>query len=564
MNRRLARLVGRWLPSLAATAIVIAVAAPASGANASTQAPSSNLEVMLTLDVSASMRPAIDAAKAAADQFVTSMPDQVPIGLATFGDRVTVLTPPTTDRTQLRTMLDGIRLEEDTALYDAVAIAAGQFSPTVPEKVIVLLSDGKDEGSSAPLEYALAALQGVRVEAISLTTQQTDLASLSSLGAVTSADDQAGVAAAFERVSGLLNAVVVALPPTTAVPTSVAPTTVAPTTTVASVPPTTARALDAGTPVTLAADGGMGSMYLVLGGAGVFAGLFLLVLLVFPQPRVSKARLGIDDSRSMSDFSRRTAALFDSALERRGKRTELATNLAVADIAMRPGEFAGMVGAIALVCGFVGLFFGGLFTAVSVALIVCLGARVYLGRRTARRRAAFAEQLPDVLQLVTGALRSGFGLAQALDAVAEEAEEPARSEFSTALTEARLGRELPAAMSALADRMQSEDLAWVVAAIEINHDIGGNLSEVLTAVGETIRERQRMARQVATHTAEGRLSARILTGLPLLMGVWQWWRNPDVFERMFRGGGLVALVIAGLLLVLGTFWIRRIVNSIAA
>ena len=141
-------------------------------------------------------------------------------------------------------------------------------------------------------------------------------------------------------------------------------------------------------------------------------------------------------------------------------------------------------------------------------------------RRTkAKRQAAFADQLPDVLQLVTTALRSGYGLTQALDSVAEEAEEPARSEFAHVLVEARLGRDLSEAMRALAQRMESEDLEWVVAAIDINRDTGGNLSEILNTVSATIRERQRMARQVRTLTAEGRLSARILTVLPLADGL---------------------------------------------
>ena len=118
-------------------------------------------------------------------------------------------------------------------------------------------------------------------------------------------------------------------------------------------------------------------------------------------------------------------------------------------------------------------------------------------RRTkAKRQAAFADQLPDVLQLVTTALRSGYGLTQALDSVAEEAEEPARSEFAHVLVESRLGRDLSEAMRALAQRMESEDLEWVVAAIDINRDTGGNLSEILNTVSATIRERQRMARQV--------------------------------------------------------------------
>jgi tight adherence protein B len=103
----------------------------------------------------------------------------------------------------------------------------------------------------------------------------------------------------------------------------------------------------------------------------------------------------------------------------------------------------------------------------------------------------------------------------------------------------------------------------VVSAIDINRDTGGNLSEVLNQVSATIRERQRMARHVRTLTAEGRLSARVLSVLPVAMALWQWRANPDNFALLTHGAGLVALVAAGIFLVLGTVWVRRIVNSIA-
>ena len=168
-----------------------------------------------------------------------------------------------------------------------------------------------------------------------------------------------------------------------------------------------------------------------------------------------------------------------------------------------------------------------------------------------------------MLQLVTTALRSGFGITQALESVAEEAEEPARSEFAHVLVEARLGRDLSDSMRVLAQRMESQDLEWVVAAIDINRETGGNLSEILHQVGTTIRERGRMTRHVRTLTAEGRLSARILTGLPLVMLLWQWRVNPDNFALLTEGVGLIALGIAGILILLGGLWVHKVVNSVA-
>ncbi len=265
----------------------------------------------------------------------------------------------------------------------------------------------------------------------------------------------------------------------------------------------------------------------------------------------------------MSDIGKRSTTAVEEALERHGKRADLATALSVADISMRPGEFVGIVGVIAVVAGLVGLLLGGPLVALVVAMVICLGVRSYVRRTKAKRQAAFADQLPDVLQLVTTALRSGYGLTQALDSVAEDAEEPARSEFAHVLVEARLGRDLSDSLRALAQRMDSKDLGWVVAAIDINRETGGNLSEILNTVSATIRERQSMARHVRTLTAEGRLSARILTALPILMVFWQWRANPANFNLLTYGAGLVALIIAGIFMVVGTVWVRRIVNSIA-
>jgi tight adherence protein B len=535
-----------------------------SATRAEAAVPAEQLEVILAIDTSGSMRPALDAAKDAANEFVSSMPADVRIGVESFADAVTVLSPPTLDRALLRAQIDSIVAGGDTALYDVVVAASRHFDPNAEHKVLVVLSDGKDEGSLATLDDAVDAVQGVHVEAISLTTAETDIDSLAALGQVTPADDAAGVSAAFARVTGLIVDVIqpVATPASAAPATSLA----APATSLAPV-------ISAATPDTTAApgvavratgsDGSTSTVALWLGAAAIFCGLLVLCVLLIPNERVTNARLGIDTPRTVSDMGVRTVSAVEQALERHGKRADLATTLAVADISAKPAEFVATVGIVALVAGLVGLLAGGPLVGVAVAVVVCLSVRAYVRRTKEKRQAAFADQLPDVLQLVTTALRSGFGLTQALESVAEEAEEPARSEFAHALVESRLGRDLSDAMRAMAQRMGSADLEWVVSAIDINRDTGGNLSEILHTVGVTIRERGRMAREVRTLTAEGRLSARILIAFPLLMALWQWRVNPDSFELLLHGGGLVALVVAGILMAVGIVWVHKIVDSVA-
>ena len=110
--------------------------------------------------------------------------------------------------------------------------------------------------------------------------------------------------------------------------------------------------------------------------------------------------------------------------------------------------------------------------------------------------------------------------------------------------------------------MENIDLEWVVSAIDINRETGGNLSEVLQRVSETIRERARLARQVQTLTAEGRLSTWILVAFPFVMLLWQWRVSPDNLNLLTYGAGLVLLIIAGVLMVIGSVWVHKIVNSV--
>ena len=298
-----------------------------------------------------------------------------------------------------------------------------------------------------------------------------------------------------------------------------------------------------------------------IGGGFVFVALFALVLIAFPPIRVSKHRLGITrQRRSVSETGQRAVTAVEELLERHGKRGTLQTTLDAADISMRPGEFIALVLAGAAVLALVGLAIGGPLLAAILAGLAVFTARAVVDVKGRKRRAAFAALLPDVLQLLTSALRSGYGMTQALDAVAEEAQEPARAEFQRVLLETRLGRDLTDAMGNLADRMQSTDMGWVASAVAIHQETGGNLAEILETVGAAIRERQRMVRQVASLTAEGRISAYILTGLPFALAGVLKITNPDYFQDLTHGGGLIAVTIAGGLMVVGWIWMRRLVN----
>jgi tight adherence protein B len=513
---------------------------------AQAQVTPANFEVMLVVDTSGSMRgQAIEQTKASAVELIDRMPANVRIGLVSFGDSVSAPTVPTTDRALLSRQISAlVANSQRTVLYDGVVTAVHTFSPAATNRALVVLSDGRDSGSVTSLVAAAAAVRGDHVETISLTTPETDLGALQALGPVTSAEDPGALSAAFARVADLLTKVVATTSPTTAAPS----TTVAPATAWHPRPAPSAAASKTAAP-----------SFPWLAAVAVFGSLAALVLLVWPRQRVSRARLGIREPKRMSELGQRTISMF----EEMARKGDLASNLSVANIGIKPGEFVALVGVVAATVGFVALLAGGLALAVISAIAVCLAAQVYVQRKKAKRRRAFADQMPDLLQLITTTLRSGYGITQALDSVAEEADEPARSEIAHVLTEARLGRDLSDSLRAVAVRMDNIDLEWVVGAIDINRDTGGNLSETLAKVSNTVRERERMQRQVATLTAEGRLSARILMALPFVMALLQWRTNPDAFALLFHGFGLFALICGVVLMLGGVFWVRRIVSAIA-
>jgi Flp pilus assembly protein TadB len=190
-----------------------------------------------------------------------------------------------------------------------------------------------------------------------------------------------------------------------------------------------------------------------------------------------------------------------------------------------------------------------------------IGMRLVLSYRTGRRRAAFSEQLPDVLRLIAGSLQSGFSLPQAVDAVVREDSQPAAGELSRALAEVRVGADLADALNRVADRMDSADLRLSVMAVRIQREVGGNLAEVLHNSVATMRERAYLRRQVRALSAEGRMSAYILLALPFLVGTWFFYMDPRYMSLLYRTApGLIMLAGSALLIVAGVAWMRKLIN----
>jgi Flp pilus assembly protein TadB len=246
-----------------------------------------------------------------------------------------------------------------------------------------------------------------------------------------------------------------------------------------------------------------------------------------------------------------------------GMEQRLAERLDLAGIGREPAEWAmlGMCVSVAVALLMTLLVRDPGIGIAAGALAGWLGMRLILSFRISRRRAAFSDQLPDVLQFITSSLHSGFSLAQGLDAVVREDTQPAAGEFSRALAQTRIGMVLEDALDTVADRMDSPDLRWTVIAIKIQREVGGNLAEVLGHTVDTMRERASIRRHVRALSAEGRLSAYILVALPILVGGWLFLTSKNYVRPLYTTGvGIGMLVFAVLMVAAGSLWMRKTVK----
>jgi tight adherence protein B len=295
------------------------------------------------------------------------------------------------------------------------------------------------------------------------------------------------------------------------------------------------------------------------------AGLFMYALLAAPVSRVPVARRTHGKPEEKPVLSLTTdylVARVDHLLKQSSWVPFRARELELAGVNATPGSLVVMVGAIAVaaLAGVTALT-GNFLIALLLAVCVPVGAKVYLKFRTGQRRKQFAAQLDGTLQMIASALRAGLSFIRALDAVASEAESPTAEEFARVVNENRIGRDLVVALQQTAERMGSEDFQWVAEAVAVHRDTGGNLNEVLDRVGQTMRERNQVAQQVAALAAEGKFSGYILMLLPVSVGGLFAVVNPDYMHPLFTETlGRILLGVCAVLYVIGGIWMRKITN----
>lgn len=256
-----------------------------------------------------------------------------------------------------------------------------------------------------------------------------------------------------------------------------------------------------------------------------------------------------------------TGRLAERAFSDTGVFVRIRATLARSDWTLSPGEFI----AVSIAASAAGVLVGAISSSPPLAVLLGVVGLVLpfllVTRAVNKRRSDFEEQLPDVLDLLAASLESGAGIAAALELVIAEAPDPAASEFARVLTATRLGATLVDGLADMAERLGSRDLLYTVQAISVQQRTGGKLAEVLGIVADFMRGRAELRREIKALTAEGRLSAYILGGLPFAIAGFISIVNPDYLDPLYTTlPGLAMLAGAGTLMLVSFFFMARIIK----
>jgi tight adherence protein B len=559
--------------------------------------------VALVFDISGSVRPVFEQIQAAAISFVRDVTEQgVEVALIPFSSVIEVAVPPTSDTATLEEGIMALAPGGATPLYDAVVTSTEVLGDALAGRdgiaQIVVFSDGGDTNSENTLGDTIAAAQEVEAPITSVAWETDDLdpealAAMASAtgGTVVASEDAGDIEGLFQSVAAdITSQYVIRYSSDILEPTEL------PVSVIVSTPDNgelrvdstaiNARTAAAQAPTPPPPSELSGPRVALLGTtAGLWLGLLaaflavlaLLWIILVSSRQTAGARslerglraFGRGGQRSNDDLALPTSKITERAVDLVGRVPKpkgfderLQAQLDRAAWMIRSNEFlvmciaAGSLGALIL-----GAITQNLLGVLPGALLGGLIPVLVMKVRISKRQAAFVDQLPGTLQLLAGSLRAGYGLLQALDAVVKEADEPTSQEFARVLTEVRLGMPLDESLEGMAQRLDSEDFHWVVLAIGIQREVGGNLAELLTTVAKTMRDRATLRRQIRVLSAEGRVSAWVVAVMPFFVAAALSLLNPGYLAELFtRIEGIVMVVMGLILLLLGGLWLRKIVD----
>ncbi len=267
------------------------------------------------------------------------------------------------------------------------------------------------------------------------------------------------------------------------------------------------------------------------------------------------------------------AARVDKVIAGRGFSDSIKSRIAKADAKLRVSEYIALQVFSIVGFGALGYFIfnESLVLAVLGGILGFFIPQFYLSNAATRRLRAFEDQLVTTLNLWVNAIRSGYSVLQAMEAIATELQAPVSIEFERVVQEVRLGLSVPQALENMLRRVPSDDLDLVVTAVKIQREVGGNLAEILDIISFTIRERIRIKGEIRTLTAQGRLSGWIISLLPFVLAfilylinrpyVAQLWAREEPFFPILNVPcGWIVIGIGGVMMLIGIIIIQKIVD----
>lgn len=261
----------------------------------------------------------------------------------------------------------------------------------------------------------------------------------------------------------------------------------------------------------------------------------------------------------------RFARSLDRVIKGKSMAERLGDSLARADVRMTAGELLFLRLAISG-AGFLLGFVGALSLTPALALVPALVAAllgyaapaVWLSLKARRRQKAFINQLGDTIFLMANSLRAGYSLLQTMEMVSRETHDPIATEFRRVVREVGLGVSTQEAMANLVRRVPSDDLDLLVTAINVQHEVGGNLAQILQILGHTIRERVRIKGEIQVLTAQQRISGIVISGMPVALSGLIFMMNPTYMMALFVWPWICMPIASGIMIVIGYLVMRKI------
>jgi tight adherence protein B len=545
------------------------------------QAKKATFGTVLVVDASESMKGKPTAQAVAAEKaFAARRNPNQQLGIIAFNSTPKVLLPLTTSGTKIDAALaTPPAIAYGTHIFDALAQAESMLTAAhISAGTVVLLSDGADTGSKTTADAVTATAQNqhIRVYTIGLKSPSFKPHTLESLASVGGgqyalAKTTSDLGPLFDQLGRLLSRDYLLRYKSFAGPKQQVNVAVR----VAGVGRANAAYETPALPVHIAPPYKpslksriLGSWLTILAMSLIAAcGLALLLIAVF-EPR----RSGLPERMAefvsvpgLQSTDKRPGGATGEAeagdATRSGPLARLEETLDIARIDITPGRLIALtvIGTVAAL--------GLLLLATSsgwwalLALLVPFGVRSWVIWKLERRRKAFAEQVPDTLQVISAALRAGQSFAASFAVVVESAGEPMKSEMRTVVADEQLGVPLDKAMSVVVRRMNNRDLEQVALVAELQRESGGNSAEVIDRVAETVRERFELRRLINTLTVQGRMSRWIVTALPIALVGFISLINPHYLHPLVvRLAGKIMIVLAVLLVIGGSLVIKKIVD----